>query len=116
MPDPTPEQIAAEPAVETQSLTDVRTCVDAGVTSIIVRGRITSLDPHMQARFHIRFADIPSRYEAVTGDDGRFEVRIPRRELGAADLCSLPQSGMHPAASAFAGSNMTVSYQVTFEH
>lgn len=114
MPDPTPEQLAVAPAIETQSLTDVNTCGDAGVTAVVVRGRITSLDPSMQAHFRIRLADIPSRYEAVTGDDGRFEVRIPRRELGATNLCELPIRGVRPAA-AFAGSSMTVQYHLHFE-
>jgi hypothetical protein len=115
MPDPTPEQLAVAPAVETQSLTDMDTCNDAGVTAVVVRGRITSLDPSMQARFRIRLADVPSRYEAVTGDDGQFEVRIPRRELGATNLCELPIRGVRPAAAAFAGSSMTVQYQLHFE-
>lgn len=115
-PDLTPEQLDAAAGIELPSPTELRTCVDADVTSIVVRGRITSLDPGMQARFHIRLADIPSRYAAVTGDDGRFEVRIPRSDLGTTDLCALPINGLHPATSAFSGSNMTVSYQVSFEH
>ncbi len=118
MPDPSPEQLAEAPVVETQSLTDVDTCDDAGVTAVVIRGRITSLDPEMQAHFRIRLADVPSRYEAITGRDGLFEVRIPRRELGATDLCTLPLRGQHPAtsATAFAGSRMTVQYKLYFEH
>jgi hypothetical protein len=115
MPDPSPEQLAQPPVIETQSLTDVDMCSDAGVTAIVVRGRITSLDPAMQARFRIRLAEVPSRYEAITGTDGLFEVRIPRRELGVTDLCTLPLHGQHPAA-AFAGSHMTVQYKLYFEH
>lgn len=123
MPGPSPEPIAERlpsfygvrmyPAQPASDATAPAGCDARDVTTVIVRGRISALDPDTFATFHFRFADLPSRYTVTTGAKGAFEIRIAREELGDLDLCKLPMSGQRPAR--FQDESMTLQYEVAFE-
>lgn len=108
MPAPTPETVAVR-----DTHTTTIDCAEPGITTVVFRGTVHAIDPDMRATFHFRFADLPSRYSVMTGANGRFEIRIPRDELGYLDLCELPSSGQRPAL--FHDSQMTIRYELAFE-
>jgi hypothetical protein len=108
MPSPSPEPVRGRVTVV------VPTACDApGISTIVFKGQVTSLADDQQATFHFRFADLPSSYAVMTGARGTFEVRIPRDELGATDLCSLPSSGQRPAS--FRDASLAIHYELSFE-
>jgi hypothetical protein len=117
------EPSASAPAMSSPSPEPVRgrvamtvpvACDAPGISTIVFTGQVTSLADDQQATFHFRFADLPSPYTVMTGARGNFEVRIPREELGATDLCSLPSSGERPAR--FRDASMAIQYELSFEH
>jgi hypothetical protein len=108
MPAPAPETVSV-PHTETRAIDSS----DHGITTVVFRGTVHSIDPDQRATFYFRFADLPSRYSVMTGANGAFEVRVPRDELGYLDLCQLPSSGRRPAS--FHDSSMSIEYDLTFE-
>jgi hypothetical protein len=108
MPGPSPEPERGRVALSVPIACDA-----PGITTIVFKGQVTSLDADQRVTFHFRFADLPSSYAVMTGARGQFEVRIPRDELGVTDLCSLPSSGQRPAS--FRDASMAIHYELSFE-
>jgi hypothetical protein len=108
MPSPSPEPVRGRVTVAAPIACDA-----PGISTIVFKGQVTSLADDQQATFHFRFADLPSSYAVMTGARGTFEVRIPRDELGATDLCSLPSSGQRPAS--FRDASLAIHYELSFE-
>lgn len=108
MPAPSPEPVQGR-ITETAAIA----CNAEGVTTVVFKGKVSSLDPDERVTFHFRFADLPSRYSVMTGARGEFEIRIPREELGILDLCTLPSSGQRPAS--FHDASMSIQYELSFE-
>jgi hypothetical protein len=113
MPDPSPEPIAARTPDDSPAIRTPVACDASDIKAVVVHGKIRSFDPDLRATFHMRFADLPSRYAVMTGAEGAFEVRIPREELAGVDLCELPRSGER--AAVFQDASMTLEYVLDIE-
>lgn len=109
MPAPSPEPVT----IRQTQVTSIA-CDDTNIETIVLKGRVHALGRNQLATFHFRFAELPSDYAImVSGANGGFEVRIPRAELGIANLCSLPTAGMRNAS--FSDGQLSIEYVLEFE-
>lgn len=107
MPAPSPESVAVR-----HTVVATIACDEAGIQTVVFKGRVHMLGAHQMATLHLQFAEMPRGYAVMTGARGEFEVRIPRSELGVVDLCTLPTAR---SGAAFKDDALSVEYVLQFE-